>query len=85
MQRQTRQIRNQQTVQDLAIGKSVDGGKLVVPTHRYSMSEEETLANSDAAAAVEQIVVTDSLTKPKAGMRANGERVRSLSQSIRST
>ena len=73
LQRQTRQIRNQQTVQDLAIGKSVDGGKasLVVPTHRYgSMSEEETLANSDAAAAVEQIVVTDSLTKPKAGIRA---------------
>ena len=73
LQRQTRQIRNQQTLQDLSIGKTINAGKesLVVPTQRYgSMSEEETLANSDAAAQVEQVVVTDTLTQPKASIRA---------------
>ncbi|MEE2901632.1 MAG: serine/threonine-protein kinase [Myxococcota bacterium] len=73
LQRQTRQIRNQQTLQDLSVGKSVTPGNssLVVPSQRYgSMSEEETLAAGDAVAQVEQVVVTESLTKPKASIRA---------------
>ena len=73
LQRQTRQIRNQQTLQDLSIEKhgGFNQGAPTVPAQRYgSMSEEETLANSDTVGQVEQVVVTDTTSKPKATIRA---------------